>query len=83
MSDCYTHMRNCLIFLLYKANSGTGLVGVAPAVVMYLICGSVVEAQDLVTISDIPDVDICNLLETKVQKMHQHTMTMFLKLLGK
>ena len=50
---------------------------------MYLICGSVVEAQDLVTISDIPDVDICNLLETKVQKMHQHTMRMFLKLLGK
>lgn len=63
-------------------HSGTGLVRLAPAVVKYLTCGSVVEAQDMVTISDIPDADIRNLLETKVQKMHQHMMRMFLRLLG-
>ena len=66
-------------------HGGTGLVGLAPAVVKYLTCGSVVEAQDLVTITDIPDLDIRSLLQTKVLQVHWYRMRMlrFLKLLGR
>lgn len=66
-------------------HGGTGLVGLAPAVVKYLTCGSVIEAQDLVTITDIPDLDIRSLLQTKVLQVHWYRMRMlrFLKLLGR
>ena len=47
-------------------HGGTGLVGLAPAVVKYLASGSVDEAQDVVTTADIPDIDIRNLLEKTV-----------------
>lgn len=65
-------------------HGGAGLVGLAPAVVKYLTSGSVVDAQDLVTITDIPDVDIPTLLETKVLKVHWYRMIMlrFFELLG-
>ena len=43
-----------------------GMVGLAPAVVKYLVCGSIEEAGELVTSSDIPDVDLRVLLEEKV-----------------
>lgn len=39
-------------------HGGTGLIGLAPAVVKYLTSGSVDEVKDVVTTADIPDVDI-------------------------
>ena len=47
-------------------HGGPGLPGLAPAVTKYLVSGSVTDAADLVTVADIPDIDLRCLIENKV-----------------
>ena len=47
-------------------HGGPGLPGLAPAVTKYLVSGSVTDAADLVTVADIPDIDLRCLIENMV-----------------
>lgn len=47
-------------------HGGPGLPGLAPAVRKYLVSGSVIDAADLVSVEDIPDIDLRDLIENKV-----------------
>ena len=42
---------------------GMGFSGLAPALVKYITSGSVDEAQDLVTVSDVPDIELRVIIE--------------------
>ena len=44
-------------------HGGTGLTGLAPAMVKYITCGSVDEALNLVTLNDVADVDLKSAIE--------------------
>ena len=51
-------------------HGGAGLPGLSPAVTKYLVSGSVTDAADLVTVDDIPDIDLRCLIENKVFYSH-------------
>lgn len=44
-----------------------GFVGLSPAVVKYIETGSVTKAEQLVTTEDLPDIELRNIIESKVR----------------
>lgn len=50
-------------------HGGFGLPGLAPAVTKYLVCGSLVDAEDLVTVADVADVELREIIERKVKAL--------------
>ena len=50
-----------------------GFVGLSPAVVKYIETGSVTKAEQFVTTEDLPDIELRNIIESKVgyfKKLH-------------
>ena len=47
-------------------HGGPGLVGLAPALVRYICTGSVAEAKELVTLEDLYDIDLKEVIEKQV-----------------
>ena len=64
-SGCFKMVGKLLAHSVLRG--GPGLPGLAPAISKYLVSGSFIDAADLVSITDIADIDLRCLIEEKVR----------------